>query len=147
MAVAEELFFEFVPIALGIVVLLILKSLRFTRQSVTIFVDAPEPQQSASGRPIGSHASRDFRSFAVDMLIANGLYVVQKAQAERLAFERLGLIRLASPVSANNALMRMRHSRICIYAEKESVIRCALSASSPLVLAYIIGYDIGVVNG
>ncbi|MEM0146856.1 MAG: hypothetical protein QW091_00175 [Candidatus Micrarchaeaceae archaeon] len=149
MGLFASLFLEFVPIALGLIALQFLRSLKLSKHNVTISFDVAQAFKQASDASIlyASRFNSGFLSLSRDLLIANGLGYVKSSKAvEKLGFEKLGLLKLSNPVLVNNMLLKQKHGKINIYANADALFRCAISPSSPLLLAYMIGYDFGVLN-
>ncbi|MGC8676104.1 MAG: hypothetical protein ACP5T3_01120 [Candidatus Micrarchaeia archaeon] len=148
MSYALSLLYEFLPVLVGIALLKALMSLRISGKKVTILFNAEAALGSANKaaqnrRAATRHAA--FCSLANDLLIMNGSFAGNAASAERMSFDVLGLVDLSDPGHANVLLSRQKHKSIRIAASREELLRCIFS-SGKYVLAYVLGYDIGVAN-
>ncbi|MGC8547624.1 MAG: hypothetical protein ACP5MC_01305 [Candidatus Micrarchaeia archaeon] len=142
-----ELAYQFIPVALGMAALLILKGLKFDTQKITILTDSANDLSSGKDAQ-KAEITRDaaFEQAATDLLIVNGIMPKRK-QARRLALEKLGMIDVSNAYMANKLLSVHKCDRIIAYAwSKDEMLKCLLSRNSQFLLAYAIAYKLDVFN-
>ncbi|MGC8628948.1 MAG: hypothetical protein ACP5T4_01935 [Candidatus Micrarchaeia archaeon] len=138
---------EFLPMILGIVLFKALQALSLDRDTVVITTDGQHGNEEEKGESQGGAIAyadyRNFENLAKDLMLTYGYY---SCKSKKCYFRKIGLVSLKNTRAANALAKRRKMKRLMAFAESADEIEKCFTYSAPFLLAYIIGFDLGVVN-
>ncbi|MGC8586825.1 MAG: hypothetical protein ACP5K9_00855 [Candidatus Micrarchaeia archaeon] len=143
-----NLLFQLLPIALGVAILVSLRSMNFVkRYAILHFQDEPgSPGSSASELP----EANGFKEFAYGELIINGIFEGRKNSIEHRAMSELLLVSALSLHRLSGAFNPRNHDILKVavssYDDAASTVcaACSYSKAGGILLSYMINYKLDI---